>query len=156
MGLWDMLRRGIGVHAAALPPQYLAPKKMAVRPVTKPTAQAHYVAPSVVWTSITVPARNTLRFTVKAKTKKCDSYATSLQINAAAYMVDRQWAPVCYSGAEPATVKVVTTKHSIAACPTLPPGPVGPVSLFAVDQAFAGASSQRRSPAIADPTMPTL
>lgn len=128
-----------------LPPQYLAPKKMAVHPRTKPPAQAQYVAPSAVWTSITVPAGKTLRFTVKAKTNKCDSYTTSLQINAAAYMVDSQSALVCYSGADPATVKVATTKHSIVACPTPPPGPVGPVSLYAVNQAFAGASPQRRA-----------
>jgi hypothetical protein len=128
-----------------LPPQYLAPNKMAVRPLTKPPTQAHYVAPSAVWTSITIPARKTLHFTVKAKTKKCDSYTTSLQINAAAYMIDRQWALECYSSADPATVKVETTRHSIVACPTPSPGPVGPVSLFAVDQAFAGASPQRRA-----------
>ena len=127
-----------------LPPQYLAPK-MTVQSLTKPPAQAQYVAPSAVWTSVTVPARKTLRFKVKAKTNKCDSYATSLQINAAAYMVDSQSALVCYSGADPATVKVATTKHSIVACPTPPPGPVGPVSVYAVNQIIIDGTPQRRA-----------
>lgn len=116
----------IGVMVSIqLPEHFLSPH------AAKP-AGGVYTSPSQIWTEVTIPARKSLRFKVKAKHDTCQPAAATAAFNAQAYMMSNG-AITCLSPARPAMATVKRGRSSAMPCPTPPPG-----APYAIDQIFTG------------------
>lgn len=110
-----------------LPEHFHAPDSTSVKPTPNPQPASTFNSPSQIWTNVTIPAGQRLRFKVEARRDACQAEATTDTFEAVAVTT------TCLSRADPSTIKIKSTRKTAAPCP--------PASAFALFAAKSGRQS---------------